>query len=118
MILQLQYLILIAGIWNTANGILHDIFVLLQRRPFDKELIHLLIDGNILIFSGIILLLCVNGIKAQQPLAYLVSIATTLSILIYCGLIFKILPSYGTILIHAFSLFWLILDFQKLPSAH
>jgi hypothetical protein len=29
-----------------GNGLLHDVFVLLQRKPFDKELIRLLVDGH------------------------------------------------------------------------
>jgi hypothetical protein len=110
----LPFFIGMAGIWTLANGILHDIFVLLKHRTFDKELIRLLIDGNILIFSGILLLLCYNGIKLQLPLAYLVSITVCIFVLSYCLLIFKILPSFVTMFIHAITLGWLIAAYRHL----
>jgi len=52
--IKLHYFIAFAGIWALGNGVLHDVFILLQRRPFDRELIRLMIDGHILIFSGIL----------------------------------------------------------------
>jgi len=60
-----------------------------QRRPFDRELIRLMIDGHILIFSGILYLLCYNGIREQQPLANLVTLAVAVFLLGYCALISK-----------------------------
>lgn len=106
-IFKLHYFIMLAGIWSLGNGLLHDIFVLLERKPFDKELIRLLIDGHILIFSGIVYLLCYTGIKDQQLLAYYVSIAMAVFLLGYCGLIFKMLPSFVTIGINLVALVWL-----------
>jgi hypothetical protein len=111
--MKLQYLIFFAGIWSLGNGLLHDIFVLLQRKPYDKELIRLLIDGHILIFSGIVFFLCYNGIKEQQPLAYYVSFVNALFIIGYCALIFKMLPSYGTIIINSIACIWTL---ASLPS--
>ena len=111
---KLHYFIAFAGIWALGNGVLHDIFVLREGRPFEKELIRLLIDGHILIFSGIIYLLCYNGIKEGGSLAYLVSIVIALFLLGYCGLIFKILPAIGMILINAITLVWLIISYGYL----
>ena len=110
----LPFFIGLAGIWTLANGILHDVFVLLRNRTFDKELIRLLIDGNILIFSGVILLLCYDGIRLQLTLAYLVSIAVCIFVLSYCLLIFKILPSFVTMFIHTVALGWLIAAYKHL----
>jgi len=107
-ILKLHYFITFAGCWALGNGILHDIFVLREGRPYERELIRLLIDGHILIFSGVIYLLCVNGIKSQQPYAYAISIAVAIFLLGYCALIFKLLPSIGMILINGITLLWLI----------
>ena len=38
---NLQYFILFAGAWALINGILHDIFVLKEKKPFDRDLIRL-----------------------------------------------------------------------------
>ena len=114
--MSLFYYIIFAGIWALGNGILHDIFVLIQRRPFDKELIRLLIDGHILIFAGIVFLLCCNGIKQNQPLAYLICIATSVFLLGYCALIFKMLPSVVTILVNSVALIWLLKSYFEIKQ--
>ena len=110
---MVKYLILFAGAWNLVNGILHDIFVLIQRRPFEKELIRLLIDGNILIFSGIVLILCFFGMRLQQTFAFWIAFVTVISILAYCGLILKFLPSIGTILIHLSCLIFMVVELLR-----
>jgi hypothetical protein len=107
---QLHYFIAFAGIWALGNGILHDVFVLAQRRPFGRDLIRLLIDGHILIFAGVIYLLCYSGIREQQTMAYVISIANALFLLGYCALIFKMLPSIGMIVINLVTLSWLIIQ--------
>ncbi len=108
---DLQYFILFAGAWAIINGILHDIFILKERRPFDRDLIRLLIDGHILIFSGIFYLISATGILQGEKIAFLVCIFTALFLLGYCAFIFKILPSYGTILINLIALIWLLFVF-------
>jgi hypothetical protein len=111
---KLYFFIAFAGIWSLANGILHDVFILLQRKPFDKELIRLLIDGHILIFSGVIFFLCFAGIKNEQPLAYYVAIVNALFLIGYCALIFKMLPSYGTIAINTIAFTWLVFALKSM----
>ena len=100
MINYLQYIILVAGIWATGNGLLHDIAVLRQGRPFERELIRLLIDGHILIFAGIFYLISYKGIVNREQWAWVICLVTSLFLLGYCGLILKILPSIVTILIN------------------
>ena len=109
--LKLHYFIAFAGIWALGNGVLHDVFILLQRKPFDRELIRLMIDGHILIFSGILYLLCYSAIREQQALAYVVTLAVAVFLLGYCGLIFKILPSILTIVINLIVLVWAVKDY-------
>ena len=109
----LFYYVVFAGIWALGNGILHDIFVLVQKRPYDKELIRLLMDGHILIFAGIVYLLCSKGVKNNEPLAFQVAIAMAVFLLGYCALIFKMLPSVGTILVNAAAFIWLLMQYPR-----
>jgi hypothetical protein len=104
----LSWYILFAAIWCIANGALHDFFVLRQRRPFDKELIRLLLDGHILLFAGIFFLVSFRGVGRGEPWAFYVSITAAVFILGYCALIFKMLPSVMTIFIHLIALVWLL----------
>jgi len=108
----LSYYILFAAAWCIGNGILHDIFVLKQRRPFDRELIRLMLDGHILIFAGLFFLLSFRGIDRGELWAFYISITASVFILGYCALIFKMLPSIMTILIHLIALVWLIISLK------
>jgi hypothetical protein len=112
--IKLHFYIIFAGLWAIINGLLHDIFVLREKRPYDKELIRLLIDGHILIFSGIFYFLCYNGIKDGQSLAYIISITVSVFLVGYCALIYKMLPSIGTILVNLVALVWLIIQWYSL----
>jgi hypothetical protein len=109
--IKIEFYIVFAGLWAVVNGLLHDIFVLRERRPFDKDLIRLLIDGHILIFSGIIYFLCYNGLRMGEPLAYIISITVNVFLLGYCALIYKMLPSTGTIAVNLVALVWLIIQY-------
>lgn len=88
------------GAWTTVNGLLHDIAILMQRRPFERELIHLLIDGHIIIFSGILYLLCFKPLQQGSSFALWICIADAVFMLGYCGLIFKLLPAIGMIFLN------------------
>jgi hypothetical protein len=112
--IKIYYYIAFAGLWAIGNGILHDIFVLIQKRPFGRDLIRLLIDGHIMIFAGIFYLLSYNGLKNHQPLAYYTAMTASIFMLGYCGLIFKLIPAIGMILINAVALVWLFIELQKI----
>ncbi len=107
----LQYYIIFAGGWSVVNGLLHDIFILRERRPFEKELIRLMIDGHILIFSGIFYWVSVSGLSTPNSLAYIICIITAIFLLGYCAWIFKMLPSIGTIAVNLIALIWLLIAF-------
>ena len=112
----MTWYILFAGLWCAANGLLHDIFVLRQGRPYDRELIRLLIDGHILIFAGVFYFLAFRGLGRGEAWAFYLAIANGIFVLGYCALILKILPSVGTILINLVAVGWLVFEFQKLRS--
>lgn len=99
------------GIWTAGNGLLHDIFILAQRRPFERDLIRLLIDGHILIFAGILYLICFKALQQGSTLALWICIADSIFLLGYCALIFKLIPAVG---IAALNLLILIIALIKL----
>ena len=94
--------ILVASLWYFANGVLHDIFVLIRHKgEYSRDLLRLLMDGHVLIFSGMILfvcyLMCLSKIQSGAAIGLIVAI----SILVYCLMIFPFLKSFGTIAISA-----------------
>jgi uncharacterized membrane protein (UPF0136 family) len=115
--LSLHYYILFSAIWSIGNGILHNIFVLIQKRPYEKELIRLLMDGHILIFAGVFYLLAFKGIKNNEAWGYHIAFASCIFLLGYCALIFKMLPSFGIIAINLIALVWLMIKYMKLKTA-
>ena len=92
--------ILISSLFYFVNGILHDIFVIKKHKGnYNRELLRLLMDGHVLLLSGIILFVCylmmLNKIQYGASIAIIVAIA----MLIYCFMIFPFLKSFGTIAI-------------------
>jgi len=111
---NMHWFVAFAGVWTLGNGVLHDVFVLAERRPFDRDLIRLLIDGHVLIFGGIVYLICFNSLNAFNPSAWWVCVANALFLIGYCLLIFKLLPAVGMLLLNALVL--LLLLTQKLAG--
>ena len=107
--------VLIAGGWNLANGILHDVFVLRSEhgKKYDRNLLRLLMDGHILITCGIILIVVNTGVRLQQGYAYGVAATALLSMIIYCCMIFPFLKSVVTLFINSLTFVILILSFIK-----
>ncbi len=97
-----RYWLLVAAIWYAGNGILHDVFVLLNHKgKYDRELLRLLMDGHILIFSGAIMV--VGFLMAQGNTTYsaILGLITAISMLVYCLMIFPFLKSFATMAITA-----------------
>src|SRR6187551_2444701 len=94
----LPWVILAIGAWSLINGILHDIFVLIGEhgKTYDRNLLRLLFDGHILITCGVMLLLSYPGLKTGQPWAYYISLASCISLFVYCLMIWKFLRSVVT----------------------
>jgi hypothetical protein len=95
-----KYWLLIGAIWYVGNGILHDIFVLLNhKRSYDRDLLRLLMDGHLLILSG--LLMFVSYLMAQKGIVYggWIGAITAVSMLVYCAMIFPFVKSIVTTII-------------------
>ena len=115
MLNYLPVLSLAVGGWAAANGILHDIFVLISEhgKKYDRDLLRLLMDGHILITCGAMQMISYQGLKTNETWAYYVSGTACISLLIYCGMIFPFLKSIVTILLNAALLILLIIHFSK-----
>ena len=104
---------LLIGAWCIINGILHDIFVLRSDygKKYDRELLRLLMDGHVLITCGLIQAFSYMGFEKQENWAYCMAGLATVSLLIYCAMIWKFLKSVVTIVINAAVLTLLIISF-------
>ena|ERR1041385_2035453 len=110
----LPYISLIVGGWAVVNGILHDVFVLIRHKTgYDRDLLRLLMDGHILITCGIIQMIAYKGLSGNEQWAYWVAGVATISLLVYCGLIFPFLKSLGTITLNIILLILLIAGWMK-----
>ena len=112
--IAMQYLpifILLVAVYVLGNGILHDVFVLMQHKePYDRNLLRLLMDGHILISSGIAYIIAYFLLRQNNPIGLYLCIATALSLLVYCGMIFPFLKSYGIIAITVVVLAWSLVN--------
>jgi len=91
---------LAGAIWYFINGLLHDIFVIRQHRgKYDRELLRLLMDGHVLILSGILMLTCWLMLKENLAWGSKIGMIVSLFMMIYCSMIFPFLKSFGTLLV-------------------
>ena len=91
---------LIAAVWYFGNGVLHDIFVLLNHKgKYDRELLRLLMDGHVLIISGAVVFVCYLMMLSKIQCGGLIGIIIGAGMLVYCAMIFPFLKSFGTIII-------------------
>jgi len=92
--------ILLAAAWYGINGILHDIFVIRQHKTgYDKDLMRLLMDGHLLILSGILMLVSWLMVKEEVLWGFIIGSIVSLAMIIYVAMIFKFLKSFGTLII-------------------
>jgi len=81
-----------------ANGFLHDFFVIQQHKgPYDRNLMRLLMDGHLLIISGIIYLIAFFLLRQNNSIGLYLCLANAVSLLVYCILIYPFLKSFATI---------------------
>lgn len=101
MISQLPWICLGTGGWVMLNGILHTIAVINQHKgPYTRDFLRLLMDGLILITCGLIQVLCRKLIAEHDAVGYYIASTASVSLLIYCFLIFPFLKSIFTIAIN------------------
>lgn len=93
---------LAVGAWCVVNGLLHDIFVLRSEygKKYDRELLRLLMDGHVLITCGAIQLINYFGFKHNAHWAYAACGIATVSLLVYCCMIWPFLKSVMTIVLN------------------
>jgi hypothetical protein len=92
----------IAGIWALVNGVLHDYFVLRSEhgKVYNRDLLRLLMDGHILITCGAIQAVISSKLQSHEPWAFYIAGITTISLLVYCAMIWPFLKSVATIIIN------------------
>lgn len=92
--------ILITSLWYFINGILHTISVLKNHKGnYNRDLLRLLMVGHLLIFSGLILFICYLMALNKIQYGATIAIITTVSMIVFCMMIFPFLKSFGTIII-------------------
>ena len=101
MLSQLHWICLGVGCWVTINGILHTIAVINQHKgEYNRDLLRLLMDGLILVTCGLIQILSRKLIEEKNTVGYFIAGTASVSLLIYCFLIFPFLKSFFTIVIN------------------
>ena len=105
--------VLVVGAWAIINGILHDIFVLRSEhgKVYDRYLLRLLMDGHILITCGAVQMLAYSGIEEHADWAYYMAGVASLSLVIYCAMIWPFLKSVVTTAINIILLVLLIVGY-------
>ncbi|MEO8591480.1 MAG: hypothetical protein ABI432_19015 [Flavobacteriales bacterium] len=98
----LRILVLLNGLWAIGNGLLHDGFVLAKHKGvYDRDLLRLLMDGHILLTCGVVYLFAQVLVDENRPVVLWLCAAISLSMLVYCGMIFPFLKSVVTIALNA-----------------
>lgn len=96
-ILLSPYWLLGVGAWYLISGVLHDFFVIKNHKgPYNRDLLRLLMDGHVLILSGLILFICFSMVSNKIPYGALISSILAIAMLVYCGMIYPFLKSYFT----------------------
>jgi len=91
------YWLLGVGGWYLISGVLHDFFVIKNHKgPYNRDLLRLLMDGHVLILSGLILFICFSMVSNKIPYGALISSILAIAMLVYCGMIYPFLKSYFT----------------------
>ncbi|HTR82760.1 MAG TPA: hypothetical protein VMM58_14120 [Bacteroidota bacterium] len=105
---------LCVGGWAVVNGILHDAFVLRSEhgKTYDRDLLRLLMDGHILITCGTLQMIAFSGLRTKESWAFSVAGVASISIVVYCGMIFPFLKSIVTMTLNALLLVVLIAGFM------
>ena len=111
----LPWISLAAGGWAAVSGILHDVFVIFSEhgKRYDRDLLRLLMDGHILITCGVMQMIAFTGLRSNESWACYVSGFASISLLVYCAMIYPFLKSIFTILLNAALLVLLVISFTR-----
>ena len=106
--------ILITSIVYFGNGLLHDIFVIKNHKgEYNRELLHLLMDGHVLMLSGTVMFVCYLMMLSKIQCGATIAIIVAAFMLLYCAMIFPFLKSFGTI---AISLMVIVVCLKAYPT--
>ena len=107
--------VLAVGAWCVINGILHDIFVLRSEhgKQYNRDLLRLLMDGHILITCGAVLMVSYLGIQNNEHWAFYMAGISSISLLVYCGMIWPFLKSILTIVLNVVLLVMLVIAYMR-----
>jgi hypothetical protein len=111
----LAWISLSVGGWALANGILHDIEVIRGHyTEYDRHFLYYLLNGHIIIFSGIFEMISYAPIDDGQVWGLVVSDTAALGMIVYCAMIWKFLPSFLTIVLQSGSFIVLALSYFRI----
>ena len=109
--------ILIASIWYFGSGVLHDIFVIKDHPgEYTRDLLRLLMDGHVLIFSGVVLFVCYLMMLSKIQCGATIGIIVAGFMLLYCAMIFPFLKSFGTMAISGMVIVVCLRLYSTFPS--
>lgn len=98
----LAWMSLSIGGWALANGILHDIEVIRGHfKEYDRQFLYYMLNGHIIIFSGIFEMISYAPIVEGREWGFVVSGAAAFGMIVYCSMIWKFLPSILTIVLQS-----------------
>ncbi len=111
--------ILAAAIWFFGAGVLHDIFVLKAHQgDYNRDLLRLLMDGHVLILSGVIAFVCYLMMLSKIQCGSTIAIIVAVFMLIYCAMIYPFLPSWFTIFLSIMMIVVSIKLFREFPDIY
>ena len=88
---------LVASLWYFGNGVLHDVFVLINHKgKYDRDLLRLLMDGHVLMLSGAVVFVCYLMMLNKIQCGGLIGIIVSGFMIVYCLMIFPFLKSFVT----------------------
>jgi len=88
---------LVASLWYFGNGVLHDVFVLINHKgKYNRDLLRLLMDGHVLMLSGAVVFVCYLMMLNKIQCGGLISIIVSGFMIVYCLMIFPFLKSFVT----------------------
>lgn len=111
--------VLISAVWYFGNGILHDIFVLLNHKgKYDRELLRLLMDGHVLMLSGAVVFVCYLMMLNKIQCGGVISIIIAGFMLVYCIMIFPFLKSFVTMSISIMLIIVSVKAIREFPNIY
>jgi hypothetical protein len=111
--------VLVSAVWYFGNGILHDIFVLINHKgKYDRDLLRLLMDGHVLMLSGAVVFVCYLMMLNKIQCGGVISIIIAVGMLLYCAMIFPFLKSFGTMTISVILIIVSIKAIKDFPNIY